>query len=47
VVVLALSANNGDGATPFIDSLSGVDELWNLGRRLKVRNTLGLHDVLY
>jgi hypothetical protein len=30
----------------FIKSFSGVDELWYWRRRLKVRDTLRLHDVL-
>ncbi len=30
----------------FIKSFSGVDELWYWRRRLKVRYTLGFHDVL-
>jgi hypothetical protein len=30
----------------FIDSLYGIDELWDRWRRLKVRDALGLHDVL-
>jgi hypothetical protein len=30
----------------FIDSVRGIDELWDRGRSLEVWNTLSLHDVL-
>ena len=30
----------------FIDSLYGIDELWDRKRSLKVRDPLSLHDVL-